>query len=139
MAGRQAWRPDRANVRWAKARELVGVDASVRLQDLRHFHATQLLDAKGPIPSVAKRLGRADGTTAMKVYAHGTPEGDAASADVIGNVLRGRKKQTPGDPAEEISGEAIEQPPRWIQGVVATPEQEWVCRCRGQTLDGEDR
>jgi integrase len=100
-AGRQAWRPDRANVRWAKIRELAGVDSSVRLHDLRHFHATQLLDAKVPIPSVAKRLGHADGTTTMKVYAHGTPEGDAASADVIGSVLRGRKRQTPEEPTED--------------------------------------
>lgn len=100
-AGRQAWRPDRANVRWAKARKLAGVDVSVRLHDLRHFHATHLLDAKVPVPSVAKRLGHADGTTTLKVYAHGTPEGDAASADVIGNVLRGRKKQTPDAPIEQ--------------------------------------
>jgi len=45
-------------------------DKSIRLHDLRHWQATQMLDAGVPLPTVAARLGHASGTTTMKIYAH---------------------------------------------------------------------
>ena len=42
--GESAWRPDTANARWVRARNTAALP-SVRLHDLRHFQATQLLDA----------------------------------------------------------------------------------------------
>ncbi len=42
--GTRAWRPDLANTWWAKARLAAGSAMSVRMHDLRHFQATQLLD-----------------------------------------------------------------------------------------------
>ena len=85
--GQRAWRPDSANARWARTRVAAGVSASIRLHDLRHFQATQLLDAGVPVPTVAARLGHADGTTTMKIYAHRTPRADQQAAHVVGKLL----------------------------------------------------
>ena len=85
--GQRAWRPDSANARWAKTRLAAGISASVRLHDLRHFQATQLLDAGVPVPTVAARLGHADGTTTMKIYAHRTQRADQHAADIVGKLL----------------------------------------------------
>ena len=63
------------------------MSASIRLHDLRHFQATQLLDVGVPVPTVAARLGHADGTTTMKIYAHGTQRADQQAAHVVGKLL----------------------------------------------------
>jgi len=60
--GRTAWRPDVPSSKWEVARSRVPDGEGVRLHDLRHFQATQLLDAGVPVPTVAARLGHADGT-----------------------------------------------------------------------------
>jgi integrase len=52
---------------------LPGPDAPLppaRLHDLRHVHATTLLLAGVPVHVVANRLGHADPSTTLKVYAH---------------------------------------------------------------------
>ena len=85
--GQRAWRPDSANARWATTRVAAGVSASVRLHDLRHFQATQLLDTGVPVPTVAARLGHVDGTTTMKLYAHRTRRADQHAADVVDRLL----------------------------------------------------
>lgn len=84
--GESAWRPDTANARWERARNAAGLP-SVRLHDLRHFQATQLLDAGVPVPTVAARLGHTDGTTTMKIYAHRTRRADELAAAVVGRLL----------------------------------------------------
>ncbi|MCA1602311.1 MAG: tyrosine-type recombinase/integrase, partial [Acidobacteria bacterium] len=38
--------------------------------DLRHTHVTHLLYARAPVQSVSKRVGHANPTITMKVYAH---------------------------------------------------------------------
>ena len=85
--GREPWRPDTANAKWVKARDSVGLAKNVRLHDLRHFQATQLLDAGVPVPTVAARLGHADGTTTMKIYAHRTRRADDQAAQVVAGLL----------------------------------------------------
>lgn len=45
-----------------------------RLHDLRHTHATTLLRAGVPAYQVAARLGHADATVTLKMYAHYIPE-----------------------------------------------------------------
>ena len=59
----------------------------MRLHDLRHWQATQLLDAGVPVSTVAARLGHADGTTTTKIYAHRTERADEQAADVVGDAL----------------------------------------------------
>ena len=80
--GASAWRGDTVSARWIRTRRAAGV-AGVRLHDLRHWQATQLLDAGVPVPTVAARLGHADGTTTMKIYAHRTTRGDEQAAEVV--------------------------------------------------------
>jgi len=81
------WRPDTVSARWAQARSRAGVDPTIRLHDLRHWQATQLLDAGVPLPTVAARLGHASGATTMKIYAHRTAHADAQAAGIVGDVL----------------------------------------------------
>jgi integrase len=85
--GREAWRPDVPSKRWETVRERVPGGIDVRLHDLRHFQATQLLDAGVPMPTVAARLGHSSGTTTMKVYAHRTRRADAQAARVVADFL----------------------------------------------------
>ena len=88
--GASAWRGDTVSGRWiANPPKAAGV-AGVRLHDLRHWQATQLLDAGVPVPTVAARLGHADGTTTMKIYAHRTIRGDEQAAEVVGAALASR-------------------------------------------------
>ena len=84
--GVSAWRGDTVSARWIRTRRAAGV-TGVRLHDLRHWQATQLLDAGVPVPTVAARLGHADGTTTMKIYAHRTARGDEQAADVVAAAL----------------------------------------------------
>jgi integrase len=87
--GGQPWRPDSANAWWAKARRSLDPPATCRMRNLRHFQATKLLDAGIPVPTVAARLGHADGTTTMKIYAHRTQRADEHAAEVVGRIRDG--------------------------------------------------
>ncbi|WP_298179052.1 site-specific integrase [Saccharomonospora sp.] len=58
-----------------------------RLHDLRHFHATQLIGAGVNVRTVSERLGHADASMTLRVYAHALPQKDREAAAVIGGVL----------------------------------------------------
>ena len=88
LDGSLGWRPDVVDARWNRTRQLADVPKTIRIHDLRHWQATQLLDAGVPVPTVAARLGHADGTTTMKVYAHRTKRADEQAAAVVADVLR---------------------------------------------------
>ena len=59
----------------------------VRLHDLRHLHATQLLAAGVPVRTVSGRLGHANAATTLNVYTHFLDASDRQAADVIGGLL----------------------------------------------------
>lgn len=59
-----------------------------RLHDLRHLHATTLLLAGVPVHVVAARLGHADPSITLKVYAHVLREQAAGVADVFAQVIQ---------------------------------------------------
>ncbi len=59
----------------------------VRLHDLRHLHATQLLAAGVPVRTVSGRLGHANASTTLNVYAHFLEASDREAATVIGGLL----------------------------------------------------
>ncbi len=63
-----------------------GLDG-VRLHDLRHLHATQLLAAGVPVRTVSGRLGHANAATTLNVYAHFLEASDRQAADVIADLL----------------------------------------------------
>ena len=54
-----------------------------RLHDLRHFMATEMLDAGVPVPIVAARLAHARASTTLNVYAHAVPGGDTVAAETL--------------------------------------------------------
>jgi len=58
-----------------------------RLHDLRHLHATTLLLAGVPVHVVAARLGHADPSITLKVYAHVLREQAAGVADVFARAI----------------------------------------------------
>ena len=52
----------------------------IRLHDLRHSYATAALAAGVPVKVVSQRIGHADITVTLKVYAHVMPGDDEAAA-----------------------------------------------------------
>ncbi len=59
----------------------------IRFHDLRHVHATLLLKAGVPVHVVAARLGHADPSVTLRVYAHVIPEQAAEVADRFANLV----------------------------------------------------
>jgi integrase len=88
LAGAEPWRPDRLTHVFADARTAAGVEG-VRLHDLRHFAATQMLSAGVPVRVVAHRLGHASTATTERIYAHWVPGDDVDAADIIALAVSG--------------------------------------------------
>lgn len=59
----------------------------IRFHDLRHVHATLLLKAGVPVHVVAARLGHADPSVTLRVYAHVIPEQAAEVADRFADLV----------------------------------------------------
>ncbi len=85
-AGSRPWSPNFVTKRFIKARRASGL-GHFRLHDLRHFMATQMLDAGVPIPIVAARLCHARASTTLNVYAHAVPGGDRVAAEMLSRRL----------------------------------------------------
>jgi integrase len=85
--GARPWSPDHLTKSFQTVRSAVGLD-SVRLHDLRHFAATRLLAAGVPVRTVSGRLGHANASTTLTVYAHFLEASDQAAAAVMGELLR---------------------------------------------------
>lgn len=62
---------------------------TITLHDLRHTHATLLLSDGVPIAAVAARLGHADPSITLGVYAHALPADDARAAEAAERLLYG--------------------------------------------------
>ncbi|MEU0566478.1 site-specific integrase [Nonomuraea sp. NPDC005983] len=58
-----------------------------RLHDLRHIHATTLLLAGVPVHVVAARLGHANPSITLRVYAHVIHAAEASAADVFAQAI----------------------------------------------------
>jgi integrase len=58
-----------------------------RLHDLRHIHATTLLLAGVPVHVVAARLGHADPSITLRVYAHVINDQLTEAADIFAHVI----------------------------------------------------
>ncbi len=59
----------------------------LKLHSLRHFHATLLLQHKQSIVAVSKRLGHADVSTTLNVYAHVMPGWGKDTADAFAEAM----------------------------------------------------
>jgi len=91
VVGLQPWRPDGVTASFVRLRNKVGL-GSVRLHDLRHFAATQLLAAGVPVRTVSGRLGHANPATTLNVYAAWLQESDQVAATVLSELLVARGK-----------------------------------------------
>jgi integrase len=85
--GSRPFRPDNVTKFFERVREPLGMQ-HVRLQDLRHFTATQLIGAGVDVRTVAGRLGHTDPSLTLRVYSHVIEERDRAAAAILGNALR---------------------------------------------------
>jgi integrase len=86
--GATPWRPDRVTRAFRRLSDGLGI-TGVRLHDLRHFAATQLLAAGVPVKTVATRLGHANASTTLNVYAHHLESSDEEAAQVLGGLIDG--------------------------------------------------
>ncbi|HUY10217.1 MAG TPA: site-specific integrase [Candidatus Dormibacteraeota bacterium] len=86
------FRPDKVTSFFIRVREAVGAP-NVRLHDLRHFTATQLIGAGVDVRTVADFLGHSDPSLTLRVYSHAIEERTRAAAAIMGQVLGAQKKQ----------------------------------------------
>ncbi len=81
------WHPDAMTRAWARNAKRAVIQSLVakpmRLHDIRHWHATQLVAANTDIRTVADRLGHADAAFTINTYAHSSSESDRAAAAAI--------------------------------------------------------
>jgi integrase len=84
--GSKPFRPDNVTGFFVRVRDKLGF-TNVRLHDLRHFTATQLIGAGVDVRTVSGRLGHSDPSLTLRVYSHQIEERDRAAAAVIGRVL----------------------------------------------------
>lgn len=82
-----SWFPDSVSRSFRRVCKKEGMP-DVRLHDLRHFVATELLSAGVDVRTVAGRLGHRNAATTLNVYAHFVEQSDRAAADIIGDLLR---------------------------------------------------
>jgi integrase len=92
--GVKPFRPDNVTGFFTRVRDSLGLN-EVRLHDLRHFTATQLIGAGVDVRTVAGRLGHSDPSVTLRVYSHALEERDRAAADVMGRVLSVSHTATP--------------------------------------------
>jgi integrase len=97
------FRPDNVTSFFIRVRDEVGAK-SVRLHDLRHFTATQLIGAGVDVRTVAGRLGHSDPSVTLRVYSHALEERDRAAANIMGKVLSAPRKRTKKPPALPSTG-----------------------------------
>ena len=82
------WFPNYATLSFARLAEREGM-GQVRLHDLRHFAATTMLVNGVDVRTTAGRLGHAQSSTTLNVYAHFVHAADAGAALAIGSALDG--------------------------------------------------
>ena len=83
--GAEPWKPNRLTQALRRLRKRAGYTG--RLHDLRHWNASQLLNAGEAPIVVAARLGHRDASTTHKYYAHAMPRADKRSAELLDEAL----------------------------------------------------
>jgi integrase len=78
--------PDSISRRFQRTAKLAGLPVP-RLHDLRHSAAVLMLSQGVPVHIVAGRLGHANPSITLSIYAHFLPSADKLAADVIGDAL----------------------------------------------------
>lgn len=86
-SGRSPLKPDTITAGFTRAARRVG--AKLRFHDLRHMSASLLICAGTDVLTVAGRLGHADPSTTLRIYAHAFEARDRQAAEVLGALLPG--------------------------------------------------
>jgi integrase len=86
--GHNPWRTDYLTREFIRLRRRIGID-NIRLHDLRHFVATELLGSGVDIRTVSGRLGHARASTTLDKYAAFLPARDREAADIMEGRLSG--------------------------------------------------
>jgi integrase len=94
--------PNEVTKEFIRVRHRIGLD-SVRLHDLRHFAATRLLAAGVPVRTVSGRLGHANASTTLGVYAHFLEASDREAAEALGAVLASGRQTEPTESDDEVA------------------------------------
>ena len=84
--GSRPWSPDIVTARWTRYRKRFDL-AHVRVHDLRHFVATELLTAGIDVRTVANRLGHARTSTTLDIYWAWVPAQDQHAAHHLETVF----------------------------------------------------
>ena len=79
--------PDTLTKAWQRIRQQIGVEC--RLHDLRHAHATTLIEAGVHIKAVQARLGHSSPSFTLAVYAHVSPQMDKDAAEAYAMAMDG--------------------------------------------------
>lgn len=82
FGGLRPWTPQHATMRFTAVRARAGLGSHVKLKNLRHYHATQLISHGVDIRTVAGRLRHANPATTMAFYAKFDKRADRAAAGV---------------------------------------------------------
>lgn len=85
-AGRTFRNPAAVTAKFTRIRERAG-QPGVRLHDLRHAFATELLAAGVDVRTVAGRGGWANASVLLRTYAHFVPARDQAAAELLDGLL----------------------------------------------------
>lgn len=80
------WSPQLVSDTWRRQWPSLDVPR-IRLHDLRHTHATLLLQAGVPVTVVSERLGHAHVAMTLDVYAHVLPAMDREASVAVGRLL----------------------------------------------------
>ena len=86
---REPWKPNYVTLAFGRLAKLSGFP-DLRLHDLRHYAATTMLVSGIDIRTTAGRLGHAQASTTLDVYAHFMKAADQLAAAVIGDALDDR-------------------------------------------------
>jgi integrase len=90
--GCKPFRPDNVTGFFTRVRDSLGY-FDVRLHDLRHFTATQLIGAGVDVRTVAGRLGHSDASVTLRVYSHVLEERDRAAAATLGRLFEPNQQE----------------------------------------------
>jgi integrase len=116
--GATPWRPNRVTLAFVRLCREAGIK-DVRLHDLRHFAATQMLAGGIPVNTVAGRLGHANPATTLNVYAHFLESSDEVAANVLGSLL-GANGAMKGDATRRLRRRVNREPS--LEGLTSSDE-----------------
>lgn len=89
LACDQPWHPDTITHMWMRMRSTSTIPSWARLHDVRHAHASMLIDAGVPVATVSERLGHVNLNITLGVYTHAYKQRDLEAASTIGRLLDG--------------------------------------------------